>query len=105
MVPLKTRLLLPIAAAVLLASAALTTTALAATSAPGPALISNLSVQDKANAAHWSVQAGLAKGKKAYGDSTATSTAVPAAVAGAAWIRDADKSRTSTVDPLVTFTL
>ncbi len=105
MVPVKTRLLLPIAAAVLLASAALTTTALATTSAPAPALISNLSVKDKANAAHWSIQAGLAKGKKAYGDASATFTAVPAAVAGAAWIRDADKSRTSTVDSLVTFTL
>src|SRR5579859_3979316 len=102
MVLVKTRLLLPIAAAVLLASAALTTTALAATQAP--ALVGNLSVKDKANAAHWSIQAGLAKGKKAYGDASATFTAVPAVVAGAAWIRDADKSRTSTVDPLVTFT-
>jgi hypothetical protein len=103
MVLVKNRLLLAIASAVLLASAAVTTTALAATQAP--ALVSNLSVKDKTNAAHWSIQAGLAKGKKAYGDASATFTTVPAVVAGAAWIRDADKSRTSTVDPLVTFTL
>jgi hypothetical protein len=105
MVPMKTRrLLLPALAAVaLLGSAAVATSALAV--AQAPALISHLSVKDKANATHWSIQAGLAKGKKAYGDATATFTAVPKPLAGAAWIRDADKSRTSKVDPLVTFTL
>jgi hypothetical protein len=100
------RLLLPIAAAaVLLGGAGLTTAALAGTEAPAAALITKLSVNDKANASHWSIQTGLKKGKKAYGDATATFTSVPKALSGAAWIRDADKSRTSKADPLVTFTL
>src|SRR2546430_16439600 len=106
MVPVKRRLLLPIAAvAVLLGSAGLATTALAVSGAPAPALVSHLSVKDKANATHWSIQAGLKKGKRVYGDATPTFTAVPAPLVGAAWIRDADKSRTSKANPLVTFTL
>lgn len=100
------RLLIPIATAALLAGAGLATTALAATNAPAaPALITKLSVKDKANASHWSVQTGLAKGKKVYGDATPTFTSVPKVLSGAAWIRDADKSRTSKADPLVTFTV
>jgi len=106
MVPMKPRrLLIPIAAgALLLASGGIATTALAVTSAPPP-LVSKLSVKDKANATHWSIQAGLAKGKRVYGDATATYTAVPAALVKAAWIRDADKSKTAKVDPLATFQL
>ena len=99
MVPMKPRrLLIPIAAgALLLASGGIATTALAVTSAPPP-LVSKLSVKDKANATHWSIQAGLAKGKRVYGDATATYTAVPAALVKAAWIRDADKSKTAKVE-------
>jgi hypothetical protein len=108
MVPMNARrpLLVISTVAALLAGAGLASTALAGARAPAaPALIGKLSVKDKANASHWSVQAGLAKGKKAYGDATATFTSVPTALSKAAWIRDADKSRTSTADPLATFTL
>src|SRR2546429_3258997 len=106
MVPMKLRrLLIPVAAgALLLASGWIATTALAVTTAPPPP-ISKLSVKDQANASHWSIQAGLAKGKRVYGDATATLTAVPAALVKAAWIPDADKSKTAQVDPLAAFPL
>src|SRR5262249_59675097 len=95
-VPMKTRrLLVPVAiGAVLLGSAAVASTALAVTGpppAPAP-LISKLSVKDKANASHWSIQAGLKKGKKVYGDRTVTFTAVPAPLVAPPCIPAPDKS-------------
>jgi hypothetical protein len=70
-----------------------------------PVAISGLSVKDTANKADWSVQASLRTGSKVYGDRTYTFTAVPAALVGAAWIRDAGDSKTATVNPLATFTI
>jgi hypothetical protein len=79
---------------------------LAASAAPAPApLIGSLSVKDTANASKWSVQANLQRGNRIYPDRTYTFTAVPAALRGAAWIRDAGDSKTFTRSPLATFTL
>lgn len=69
------------------------------------ASVSGLSVKDSANAASWSVQSKFAAGDTLYGDRTFTAASVPAALRGAAWIRDANASRTYTGNPLVTFSI
>lgn len=70
-----------------------------------PVLITNLSVNDTANAADWSIQNNLQPGNNQYGDRTYAFTSVPATVAGADWIRTAADSRTYTGSTLVTFTV
>lgn len=70
-----------------------------------PVVITGLSVKDKANKADWSVQTNLRTGSKVYGDRTYTFTAVPAALVGAAWIRDAGDSKTSKANPIATFNI
>jgi glucose/arabinose dehydrogenase len=67
--------------------------------------VSNLVVNDGANAGNWSVQPNLQAGNTAYGDRTYTWSAVPAAVAGATWIRTANSSKSATANPLASFTL
>ncbi len=67
--------------------------------------ISNLSVADTANASAWSVQRDLQSGDLLYGDRTFTVAGVPSALAGSAWIRTANASKTATVDPLASFTI
>lgn len=68
-----------------------------------PALISNLTVNDTANAADWSIRTNLQSGDLAYGDRTVTFATVPSTVAGSAWIRTAMDSKTYTGTTLVTF--
>jgi hypothetical protein len=72
---------------------------------PPGSLITTLSAKDTANAADWSIQANLQAGANVYGDRAFTFTTVPALVAGSAWIRTANDSKTFTGNPTVTFTL
>jgi hypothetical protein len=68
--------------------------------------IGNLSVADAANAALWSVQPSLQAGVAVNSDAPAILfTTVPVEVRGAPWIRTPNASRTSTADPLVSFTV
>jgi hypothetical protein len=67
--------------------------------------IGNLTVADPANAALWSVQPNLQVGSIVNGDRPYAFTGVPADLQGAAWIRTANASRTSTANPLVTFSV
>ena len=71
----------------------------------GGLVLSGLTVNDAANAANWSVQSNLQVGAQIYGDRTYTLATLPAALAGAAWVRVANASKTVTADPLVTFTI
>ncbi|HEX3140758.1 MAG TPA: NPCBM/NEW2 domain-containing protein, partial [Rhizobacter sp.] len=73
--------------------------------APPAVTISNLAVSDGANSANWSVQSNLQAGNTAYGDRTYTWSAVPAAVAGARWIRTANTSKSYTGTPIVSFSI
>ncbi|MGH9338282.1 MAG: DUF6298 domain-containing protein, partial [Acidobacteriota bacterium] len=66
-------------------------------------LISNLVVNDTANAGDWSTQADLQVGDLQYGDRTYTLTSVPSSLAGEAWIRTANDSKTYTGATLATF--
>ncbi len=70
--------------------------------APTP-LISNLVVNDTANAANWSIQSSLAVGANQYGDRTFTLTTVPSTLAGSAWIRTANSSKAFTGATIATF--
>ncbi|QJR16030.1 PQQ-dependent sugar dehydrogenase [Usitatibacter palustris] len=74
-------------------------------SAPPVVSITNLSVKDTANAADWSIRTNLQAGNQVYGDRTFTFTTVPSLVAGSAWIRTANDSKTYTGNPAVTFTI
>ncbi|MEV4318903.1 glycosyl hydrolase family 28 protein [Actinocrispum sp. NPDC049592] len=67
--------------------------------------ITGLQVADSANSADWSVQSGLNTGAAQYGDRTITLRTVPAALAGAQWIRTANDSKAASNNPLVTFTI
>jgi hypothetical protein len=71
----------------------------------GGVVISNLTVNDTARVAQWSVQPNLQVGSVLYGDRTYTLTAAPSQVLGDAWIRDANGSKAYTGSPLVTFTI
>lgn len=73
--------------------------------APALGLITNLSVNDSANASDWSVQSLLATGDDQFGDRAYTFTSVPSSVAGSAWIRTANDSKAYTGSALVTFTV
>ena len=68
-------------------------------------VLSNLVVGDSANAASWSLQTNLQVGSVINGDRTYTVASLPAALVGAAWVRAANSSKTSTANPLVTFTI
>jgi alpha-D-xyloside xylohydrolase len=72
---------------------------------PPPGLIANLSVNDGANAADWSVRENLAQGNAQYGDRAFTLSSVPSSVAGSAWIRTANDSKAFTGATLATFTV
>ncbi|TDF98681.1 hypothetical protein [Paenibacillus piri] len=71
--------------------------------ASGSNLIANLTVNDSANAANWSVQSNIQAGDMQYGDRTYALTAVPASVAASDWIRTANDSKTFTGTTLVSF--
>jgi polygalacturonase len=71
----------------------------------GGLTLSNLVVNDTANAANWSLQTNLQVGDTIYGDRTYTVTALPAAITGAHWVRTANSSKASTANPLVTFSI
>jgi len=68
-------------------------------------VLGNLVVGDSANAASWSLQTNLQVGSVINGDRTYTVASLPAALVGAAWVRAANSSKTSTANPLVTFTI
>jgi YVTN family beta-propeller protein len=72
--------------------------------APG-GLITALSAKDTANAADWSIQANVQAGANVYGDRTYTFTTVPSLVAGSAWIRTANDSKSFAGNPTVTFNI
>lgn len=67
--------------------------------------ISNLTVNDTANAVDWSYQTNLQVGNLLYGDRTYTISTLPTAYAGAQWIRSANDSRAAAINPTVSFTL
>ncbi len=61
--------------------------------------ITKLAVNDKANAAQWSVEtAGVQNGSVVFGDREYTFTAIPAVLDGAEWIRTACDSKSYTGD-------
>jgi outer membrane protein assembly factor BamB len=68
-------------------------------------LLSNLQVSDTTNAANWSLQTTLQTGNVQYGDRGYTLTSVPAALAGAPWVRTANSSKAYTGNPTATFTI
>jgi YVTN family beta-propeller protein len=68
-------------------------------------VLSNLSVNDTANAGGWALVSNLQAGNLQYGDRTYTVTSVPAALAGSAWIRSANLSRAYTGATLASFTI
>jgi large repetitive protein len=69
------------------------------------ASIGALSVLDTANAIDWSVQANLQSGAQQFGDRAFTIAALPSALAGGAWLRSANDSKSFTGNPLVSFSL
>jgi len=68
-------------------------------------VLSNLVVNDSANAANWSLRTNLQVGDVLNGDRTYPVASLPAALVGAAWVRTANSSKTVTADPLATFTI
>jgi hypothetical protein len=71
----------------------------------GSGTISNLIVGDTTNASNWSIQSNLQVGNLCYGDRTYTMTYVAPSLLGSVWVRPAANSKTSTANPLVTFTI
>jgi WD40 repeat protein/predicted Ser/Thr protein kinase len=67
--------------------------------------IERLVVSDPANRWAWSLRTNLHSGALAYGDRRYIFDAVPRSLEGAAWIRPANSSKTSTSAPLVEFRL
>jgi hypothetical protein len=67
--------------------------------------VCKLLVSDTANARDWSFQSNLQIGDYALGGDTYRFSAVPASFAGSLWIRPSRLSKTSTLNPLVTFTI
>jgi len=67
------------------------------------ALISNLVVNDTANAADWSIQSNIQNGNNLYGDRTYAVASLPSGFAGSDWIRPANDSKAYTGTTLVTF--
>ncbi|RZT08212.1 hypothetical protein SAMN05216319_3377 [Duganella sp. CF402] len=67
--------------------------------------IINMTVNDAANAADWSIRRNIQVGNTLYGDRTLTITTLPSLYLGADWIRAANDSKAYTGTPLVTFTV
>ena len=82
-----------------------TTVTWAGGSTAGPVQLSNLVVSDTTNAAKWSIQSNIQVGDVQYGDRGYTLTSVPFSLAGAAWIRTANSSKTYTGTPTVSFAI
>lgn len=70
-----------------------------------PLNISNVNVRDTGNAGDWSARTNIQTGDQSHGDRTYTWSSVPASVAGGAWIRTANDSKTYTGNPLVSFSI
>ena len=75
------------------------------TPTPVPVQLSNLVVNDTANAAKWSLQTNLQDGGVQYGDRGYTFSTLPSSLVGTAWIRTANGSKTYTGNPTVSFTI
>jgi outer membrane protein assembly factor BamB/cell division septation protein DedD len=67
--------------------------------------LSGLVVSDTANAANWSLQTNVQVGAVQYGDRGYTLATLPPSLAGAAWIRAANASKTYIGNPTITFTI
>ena len=70
-----------------------------------PTAINNLVATDTSNVSNWSVQPNLQVGNAQYGDRSYTITSVPSTLTGANWIRTANNSKSTTNNPLVTFSI
>ncbi len=66
-------------------------------------LISNLEVNDTANALNWSRQSNIQVGSEQYGDRTFKIVSLPSVYAGYDWIRTANDSKAYTGTTLTTF--
>jgi hypothetical protein len=71
----------------------------------GSATISNLVVGDTTNASKWSIQQNLQVGNLCYIDRTYTMASIPTSLQGSQWLRPSAASKTSTANPLVSFTI
>lgn len=71
---------------------------------PPDSIITNMVVNDTANAEDWSIQQNLQAGNLQYGDRTSIITGVPSSISGCTWIRTANDSKAYVSDPIVTFT-
>jgi polygalacturonase len=78
---------------------------LTGTAPPPAAIIYGLSVGDTANAANWSLQSDVEVGDTEFGDRTFAFNTVPSAVAGGQWIRRANASKSSSVNPIASFSI
>jgi hypothetical protein len=58
--------------------------------------VTNLTVNDAANAADWSIRENLQSGDVLFGDRTYAITELPASLKGSVWIRTANDSRSFT---------
>lgn len=72
---------------------------------PPGGVVSDLVVNDSANAADWSARTDLRVGDAQYGDRVYGFASVPARVAGAEWVRTANDSKRFTDSPVATFTV
>src|SRR5215469_3275683 len=72
-------------------------------STPPPVGLSQLQVNDSANAAKWSLQTNLQTGVVQYGDRGYTISKVPSSLLGTTWIRTANSSKTYTGNPIASF--
>lgn len=72
--------------------------------APAPTpMLSNLLVNDMANAAKWSLQKNLRMGDTVFGDRSYMFATVSDNLVGKPWVRAANLSKTFAMDPLATF--
>ncbi|HEV2954472.1 MAG TPA: hypothetical protein VG015_10305, partial [Candidatus Dormibacteraeota bacterium] len=65
--------------------------------------VTTLHVGDTANASKWSIQSNLQLGNPIFSDRTYTYKSIPSSLLGGSWIQPAAASKSSTVNPLVTF--
>jgi hypothetical protein len=71
---------------------------------PDPAVVvTNLAVNDTANAAHWSLQSNLQVGNPLYGDRAYPISSLGSGLAGAQWIQTANNSRSYAGNPIASF--
>lgn len=75
------------------------------TPTPTSGIITGMTVNDSSNSADWSIQSNIQVNNTQYGDRTYMLATVPSSVAGSAWIRTANDSKTYTGSTLVTFTV